>query len=97
MPQPDRRPIGDLLDDATTALKTVDPADTPAALRTLWRGFCVVGAAGERAGHLLGQPGLPRVVRQRRTVARRGYRCVAYRAVAADRAGHRGQPCRRTR
>ncbi|MGP4027137.1 hypothetical protein [Actinomadura sp. 3N407] len=43
----DRRPIGDLLDEAEQDLQELDPADTVVALRAVWQAFCVVGAAGE--------------------------------------------------
>lgn len=46
MPQPHRRPILELLDHAKAALVAADPADTAHCLATLWRGFCVAGAAG---------------------------------------------------
>lgn len=42
-----RRPIEDLLREATDDLFTVDVADTPVALAKAWRGFCVTGAAGQ--------------------------------------------------
>jgi hypothetical protein len=46
MPHSPRRPIGDLLAEATAALADTDPADTQAVLTALWRGFCVAGAVG---------------------------------------------------
>lgn len=45
--EPDRPPIGDLLDEATERLRAVDVADTAAALHAAWHGFCVAGAAGQ--------------------------------------------------
>jgi hypothetical protein len=43
---PHRRPVSELLDDTKTALRAAAPTDTPHCLATMWRGFCVAGAAG---------------------------------------------------
>jgi hypothetical protein len=41
-----RRPIGELLRDATEALYAVEVSDTSTVLEAGWYGFCVAGAAG---------------------------------------------------
>lgn len=42
-----RRPIGDLLREATEDMIAVDASDTAAVLKSAWTALCIIGAAGE--------------------------------------------------
>jgi hypothetical protein len=42
-----RRPIQDLLQQATAGLRAADVTDTTAVLQAAWTGLCTIGAAGE--------------------------------------------------
>ncbi len=79
-----RRPIQDLLQQATAGLRASDVTDTAAVLRAAWTGLCTIGAAGELLsvcadpGHyparwLLAEPVLASTVQTlRATPAQRG-------------------------
>jgi hypothetical protein len=79
-PEPDRRPIGDLLTAATVAL-TVDPdagdsaAEMAAEMAALWRGFCVAGAAGELLGICADPDTYPALWRNAQPVLAAARRC----------------------
>jgi hypothetical protein len=52
----ERRPIQDLLREATRDLANAEAADTAAAVQAAWHGVCVAGAAGELLS-VCGDPG----------------------------------------